>query len=507
MRKYILLLLTILLSTLTIAAQKKIKVACIGNSVTYGYGHDNPAVTSYPSQLATMLGDNYEVGNFGKSGATLLRKGHRPYNEQEEFQKALEFAPDIAIIHLGLNDTDPRNWKYHKREFISDYVALIEAIENVNPEVDIFICRMTPIFHWHHRFLKGTRDWYWDIQATIENIAENIAEVKLIDLQELLYHRPDLMPDALHPNEEGARLIAKRVYSAITGDFGGLSVPSIYSDNMIIQRDMPFIVKGTANAYEDIVVRFNKKTIKTQTDDKGKWEVCFDTVKVDGKKHKLTITSRNKSLTFKNILIGEVILCSGNLRSTDNSQQTTDFAKNYNNNIRIYYMESPSVSKVVNDMENMTPIEREIINEYYLYWPTNWQVMSEDNIDYYESSYHLASKISDSLQMPIGLIYNIVEDLPIESFIDRKTLEWHQTLLNILYEWRNKDNILDYCHPYEPSYIYYRGIAPLSSFSIGSVIWYMKHYEDSELEDIKMSALIDSWRKTWNNKDLPFYIK
>ena len=170
-------------------------------------------------------------------------------------------------------------------------------------------------------------------------------------------------------------------------------------------------------------------------------------------------------------------------------------------------MESPSVSKVVNDMENMTPIEREIINEYYLYWSTTWQVIGEDNIDYYESSYHLASKISDSLQMPIGLIYNIVEDLPIESFIDRKTLEWHQTLLNILYEWRNKDNILDYCHPYEPSYIYYRGIAPLSSFSIGSVIWYMKHYEDSELEDIKMSALIDSWRKTWNNKDLPFYIK
>ena len=197
--------------------------------MTYGYGHENPAVTSYPSQLAAMLGNNYEVGNFGKSGATLLRKGHRPYNEQEEFQKALEFAPDIAIIHLGLNDTDPRNWKYYKREFISDYVALIEAIENSNPDVDIFICRMTPIFHWHHRFQKGTRDWYWEIQATIENIAENIAEMKIIDLQELLYHRPDLMPDALHPNEEGARLIAQRIYSAITGDFGGLSVPAIYS--------------------------------------------------------------------------------------------------------------------------------------------------------------------------------------------------------------------------------------------------------------------------------------
>ena len=506
MKRCIFLLLTILLSTLTISAQEKIKVACIGNSVTYGYGHENPSVTSYPSQLAIMLGEDYEVGNFGKSGATLLRKGHRPYNEQEEFQKALDFAPDIAIIHLGLNDTDPRNWKYYKREFISDYIALIEAIENVNPNVDIFICRMTPIFHWHHRFQKGTRDWYWEIQSTIENIAENIAEVKIIDLQELLYHRPDLMPDALHPNPEGARLIAKRVYSAITGDFGGLSVPSIYSDNMVVQRDMPFVVKGTANANEDIVVRFNKKSIKTKANYNGKWEVCFDTIRVDGKKHKLTITSKNKSLSFKNILVGEVILCSGNHKPTYDNQHSTDLAQNYNDDIRIYYMETPKVSKVVADLEKMNSIEKEIINNYYLYWPTTWQSINEDNIDYYKSSYHLARNISDSLQMPVGLIYNIVEDIPIESFIDRKTLEWHPTLLDILYEWRNTDKVMDYCHPYEPSYIYYRGIAPLSSFPIGSVICFMKNYDDN-IESIKISALIDSWRKTWNNKDLPFYIQ
>lgn len=506
MKKCIFILLTILLSTLTISAQEKIKVACIGNSVTYGYGHENPSVTSYPSQLAAMLGDDYEVGNFGKSGATLLRKGHRPYNEQEEFQKALDFAPDIAIIHLGLNDTDPRNWKYYKREFISDYIALIEAIENVNPNVDIFICRMTPIFHWHHRFQKGTRDWYWEIQSTIENIAENIAEVKIIDLQELLYHRPDLMPDALHPNPEGARLIAKRVYSAITGDFGGLSVSKLYSDNMIIQRDMPFIVKGTANANEDIVVRFNKKSIKTKANYNGKWEVCFDTIRVDGKKHKLTITSKNKSLSFKNILVGEVILCSGNHKLTYDNQHSTDLAQNHKDDIRIYYMETPKVSKVVADLEKMNSIEKEIINDCYLYWPTTWQSINEDNIDYYKSSYHLARKISDSLQMPVGLIYNIVEDIPIESFIDRKTLEWHPTLLDILYEWRNTDKVMDYCHPYEPSYIYYRGIAPLSSFPIGSVICFMKNYDDN-IESIKISALIDSWRKLWNDKDLPFYIK
>ena len=61
----------------------KIKVACIGNSVTYGYLLPEREINAYPSQLQKMLGDEYEVGNFGKSGATLLNKGHRPYMQQQ----------------------------------------------------------------------------------------------------------------------------------------------------------------------------------------------------------------------------------------------------------------------------------------------------------------------------------------------------------------------------------------------------------------------------------------
>ena len=442
--------------------QRLIKVACIGNSVTYGYGHENPDSTSYPSQLAVMLGDGYEVGNFGKSGATLLRKGHRPYNEQEEFKKALEFAPDIAIIHLGLNDTDPRNWKYYKREFISDYVALIEAFEKVNPDVEIYICRMTPIFHWHHRFKKGTRDWYWEIQATIENIAENIAEVKLIDLQETLYHRPDLMPDALHPNPEGAKLIAQRVYSAITGDFGGLSLPNIYSDNMVIQRDKPFVVKGLANAGEEISVSIDKQKIKTEAGDDGRWETVFDAPEVDGKKHKLVIKTKDKTLSFKNIVVGEVILYSGNVMTTDNGQQTTDLVQKH---ILLYDSE---------------------VGE--------WK--SEDNC--HSEIYNVGVKISDSLQMPVGLIYKVVEDAPIESFIDRKTLEWHPILIDVLYEWRNADNVKEHLDSNEPSYNYDRLIAPLSSFPINSVIWFEDDSDiDSDLDSIKKSALIESWKKVF----------
>jgi ribosomal protein S18 acetylase RimI-like enzyme len=76
------------------------------------------------------LGDTYEVGNFGHSGATLLRRGHRPYHLLPEFRKALDFCPDRVVIHLGLNDTDPRNWPHHSDDFVSDYRALIASSNN-----------------------------------------------------------------------------------------------------------------------------------------------------------------------------------------------------------------------------------------------------------------------------------------------------------------------------------------------------------------------------------------
>ena len=73
-------------------AQKKIKVACVGNSITYGYTLPNRETNAYPAKLQKMLGGDYMVGNFGKSGATLLNKGHRPYMQQEEYRKAFDLA-------------------------------------------------------------------------------------------------------------------------------------------------------------------------------------------------------------------------------------------------------------------------------------------------------------------------------------------------------------------------------------------------------------------------------
>src|SRR5688500_16881497 len=95
-------ILFFLVATDGFAQSIKIKVACIGNSITYGLKLSNPAASAYPQLLHILLGERYLVKNFGHSGATLLRNGHNPYAKTEAFLQALAFAPDIAIIELGL---------------------------------------------------------------------------------------------------------------------------------------------------------------------------------------------------------------------------------------------------------------------------------------------------------------------------------------------------------------------------------------------------------------------
>src|SRR5688572_11279485 len=105
------------------APAEKVRVACVGDSITYGSAVEKRDANSYPSVLGRLLGGGYEIRNFGVSGATLLRKGDKPFWKEKAFQQAGDFGPNIVIIKLGTNDTKPQNWKY-KDEFEADARAL-----------------------------------------------------------------------------------------------------------------------------------------------------------------------------------------------------------------------------------------------------------------------------------------------------------------------------------------------------------------------------------------------
>jgi len=186
------------------------KVACVGNSITSGSrGKEDLA---YPAFLSKLLGEKYDVKNFGVSGRTLLKNGDYPYWKEKAYQDAIDFKPDIVIIKLGTNDSKPQNWKY-KEDFEKDYRDLIDSFLNLDSHPKIFICKPVPAF----KVMWGIRDSIIvnDIIPIVEKIGKE-KNLEIIDLYGALSSKESLFPDAIHPNAEGAALMAKEVFNAIT---------------------------------------------------------------------------------------------------------------------------------------------------------------------------------------------------------------------------------------------------------------------------------------------------
>ncbi len=189
--------------------QNPIKVACIGNSITYGSGVSNRENNAYPAQLQNILGDKFVVKNFGVSGRTLLKKGDYPYWETDAYKNALQFNPDVIYIKLGTNDSKLQN-RVYLNEFEADYTELINSFKNQNSEIRIVILLPLPSF-----LEDSTSIWNPVIKEKIipklQNIAYN-SNVEVIDLYQLFVDKPGLLPDKIHPSSLGATIISNRLY-------------------------------------------------------------------------------------------------------------------------------------------------------------------------------------------------------------------------------------------------------------------------------------------------------
>lgn len=189
-----------------------IKVACIGDSITYGAGVKDRTRNCYPTQLGNLLGKKWTVKNFGVNAATLLKKGDKPYWKLNQYKQALAFNPDVVIIKLGTNDSKPQNWK-HKDEYVSDYVELIQSFQKLKSKPTVWICYPVPAYpgRWGitDKVMKG------EVMPRIDEVAKK-ANVKIIDLYVALSDKKALFPDSVHPNAEGANLMAKAIAGTIT---------------------------------------------------------------------------------------------------------------------------------------------------------------------------------------------------------------------------------------------------------------------------------------------------
>lgn len=198
-----------LLSTSIVFCQ--IKVACIGNSITFGHGLKREE--TYPAQLQKILGDEWNVQNFGVSGRTLLRNGDYPYVKEKAYADAKAFAPDVVLIKLGTNDAKPQNWKFEK-EFTADYSAMIEELQALPSKPLIILCLPVPAYGINFNINDSIVNHQLVFKVT--DVA-SLKKLQLIDLHKPLSNHPEWFPDKIHPNaagaEEMAKVIAKKLKS------------------------------------------------------------------------------------------------------------------------------------------------------------------------------------------------------------------------------------------------------------------------------------------------------
>jgi lysophospholipase L1-like esterase len=187
-----------------------VKVACVGDSITQGNGAHGGY--DYPSQLQRLLGDKWQVKNFGLWGRTLLKKGDSPYWVQPVFKDSHDFNPDVVIIMLGTNDTKSENWP-HRDEFYADYKDLVDSYKNLPGKPRVFVCLPCP---GPGPGASGINEANVLLEIPIITKVATDENVDLIDMHTPLVGKK-LQPDNIHPNDAGAALLAQAAANALTG--------------------------------------------------------------------------------------------------------------------------------------------------------------------------------------------------------------------------------------------------------------------------------------------------
>jgi len=181
-----------------------IKIACIGDSITYGQRIADREENCYPAKLQQLLGIGYEVKNFGVIGTT-AQEGHwKSYNRTKSFKDSLAYEPDIVLLMLGTNDTKDRYWKGEStyRKDIQHIIDSYKALPNA-PEVIL----LTPpkafssSFHIHDASILKERE----ILTTLPYAVIDIYAIMEKD-------RSFISADGIHPNGKGAEYIAKAIF-------------------------------------------------------------------------------------------------------------------------------------------------------------------------------------------------------------------------------------------------------------------------------------------------------
>ena len=189
------------------------KVACIGDSITWGFSLLNPWRQSYPAQLGRLLGEGYEVRNYGYNDASARFDADTPYVHKGVYRKSLDWNPDIALIMLGSNDTKKRNW--NPEIFRRDYRALVESYRNLPSNPRVVLIAPIRIFLVKGIALMGLYPDTMEegVRPAIMDIGEEMG-LQVVDLAGL-FSDSSYCIDGVHPQLKGTSMLAEKIFDSV----------------------------------------------------------------------------------------------------------------------------------------------------------------------------------------------------------------------------------------------------------------------------------------------------
>ena len=304
----------------------------------------------------------------------------------------------------------------------------------------------------------------------------------------------------------------------------GLRMSRMYTDGMVLQRNIPLVIKGHANVGEKVKVTldgpFGTMTEKAKASKEGEWAVEFEPLEA-AVGIKLTIEGTGgNTLTYDNVAAGEVWVCSGQSNMYFKVWESAESAEAVaDNDLRLYNMEVPFHLSMVEWSDEHVELARNMD----FYRPTQWQACDGENVRGFSAvAYNFGKMLREQLGVPVGLICNAIGGSPTEAWISRKDLE--EGYPEVLEDWFNNPMVNQWCvemgkinlgypensfanHPFAPTCLFETGVATMEQFPIKGVIWYQGESNDFDIpmHEKLFRILVKGWRNYWGNDEMPFH--
>ncbi len=278
----------------------------------------------------------------------------------------------------------------------------------------------------------------------------------------------------------------------------GVTLPAVFSDHMVLQRDRAVRVWGWASPGEEVRVSIDDQKWVTNADDNGNWSVALSAHKAGG-----PFTLHINATAFEDVLFGDVWICSGqsNMQwSVLASANPQEEAANANHpKVRLYQTPLTSSESPLATIGN------------------GWTVCSPQTVGNFSAvAYYFARELTTRTGVPVGVVNTSWGGTPVESWISRSAIrripETSRWLDEHLARMGNPEMMasatdIQKNKAWWPGALYNGMIAPFTKYAICGAIWYQgeSNAGDPPLYSRTFPAMIRDWRRAWGQGDFPFY--